>query len=153
MPFDPNIPPNNGPNSSAQMRGQLTSLKALIDATPQGPPGPPGPQGNAGPAGPQGPQGDPGPQGPQGDPGGPQGPQGEVGPAGPQGATGPQGDPGPQGPEGEVTSAQLNAAIAGTSNNTNAIALLSLNVSDPPTQAELQAVANKLDELINALRR
>ena len=32
MPFDPNIPANNSPNSSAQMRGQLTSLKALIDA-------------------------------------------------------------------------------------------------------------------------
>ena len=30
--FDPNIPANNSPNSSAQMRGQLTSLKALIDA-------------------------------------------------------------------------------------------------------------------------
>ncbi len=32
MPFDPALPANNSPNSSAQMRGQLTSLKALIDA-------------------------------------------------------------------------------------------------------------------------
>lgn len=32
MPFDPTIPIANSPNSSAQMRGQFTSLKALIDA-------------------------------------------------------------------------------------------------------------------------
>ncbi len=85
-----------------------------------------------------------GPAGPPGDPGGPQGPQGEPGLPG---------ETGPQGPPGEVTAAQLDATIAGTSTNTNAVALLSLNASDPPTQAELQAVANKLDELINALRR
>ena len=30
---------------------------------------------------------------------------------------------------------------------------LAMGVSDPPTQAEVQAIANKLDELINALRR
>ncbi len=30
--FDPTLPPNGGPLSSAQMRAQLTSLKALIDA-------------------------------------------------------------------------------------------------------------------------
>jgi hypothetical protein len=28
-----------------------------------------------------------------------------------------------------------------------------LVVSDPPTQGEVQQIANKLDELINALRR
>jgi hypothetical protein len=52
-----------------------------------------------------------------------------------------------------VTAAQLNAAISGTSNNTNGVAFLSLVVSDPPTQGEVQQIANKLDELIAALRR
>ncbi|MBL9132350.1 MAG: hypothetical protein JNG86_14190 [Verrucomicrobiaceae bacterium] len=32
MPFDPTKPANNSPNSSAEMRGQLTGLKDLIDA-------------------------------------------------------------------------------------------------------------------------
>jgi hypothetical protein len=32
MPFDPSKPANNSPNSSAEMRGQLAGLKALIDA-------------------------------------------------------------------------------------------------------------------------
>ena len=54
------------------------------------------------------------------------------------------------------TSAPPSAACqpqAGTSANTNAVSQLGLTVSDPPTQSELQAVANKLDELIAALRR
>jgi hypothetical protein len=45
------------------------------------------------------------------------------------------------------------AIRADASANTNTIALLGLTVSDPPTQAEVQALANKLDELILALRR
>ena len=32
MPFDPTLPVANSPNSSAEMRAQLTALKALIDA-------------------------------------------------------------------------------------------------------------------------
>jgi hypothetical protein len=48
---------------------------------------------------------------------------------------------------------QLADAIAGTPTNCNGVQLLNLTVSDPPTQSELQAVANKLDELISALRR
>ena len=32
MSFDPTKPANNSPNSSAEMRSQLTGLKALIDA-------------------------------------------------------------------------------------------------------------------------
>ena len=32
MPFDPSLPADHSPNSSAEMRGQLTALKALIDA-------------------------------------------------------------------------------------------------------------------------
>ena len=30
---------------------------------------------------------------------------------------------------------------------------MSMSVSDPPTQSEVQTIADKLDELINALRR
>jgi hypothetical protein len=47
----------------------------------------------------------------------------------------------------------LNSAIGGTSANSNGVAQLGLTFSDPPTQSELQAVANKLDELIAELRR
>ncbi len=35
----------------------------------------------------------------------------------------------------------------------DAVATLNLVVSDPPTQAEMQQVVNKLDELITAQRR
>lgn len=66
---------------------------------------------------------------------------------------GPPGPMGPQGRPGEVTAAQLSAAISGTSNHSNGVAQLSLVVSDPPTQGEVQQIANKLDELIAALRR
>lgn len=52
-----------------------------------------------------------------------------------------------------MTQAQLDSAVQGTSANTNAISLLNLTVSDPPAQAEVQSVANKVDELITALRR
>ena len=54
---------------------------------------------------------------------------------------------------GEVKNAQLTTAINGTSSNTNNVSTLGLTVSDPPTQSEVHALANKLDELINALRR
>ncbi|MBI5822086.1 MAG: hypothetical protein HZA88_24195 [Verrucomicrobia bacterium] len=220
MPFDPNLPADNSPLNAAEMRGQLTGLKADIDSIPVGPQGPPGSKGdkgdpgNAGPAGPAGSDGAPGPQGPAGEPGpaGPPGPnftmRGDwepwnsynsgdlvtyngnvyvsfqdgvsgpppdqdnrwkpltiVGPTGATGGQGPQGEPGavgpagndgapgPAGPPGEVTAQQLADAINGTSSNSNGIATLSLIVSDPPTQSEVQAVANKIDELIGALRR
>jgi hypothetical protein len=68
----------------------------------------------------------------------------------------PVGPPGPmdqQGPPGEVTAAQLNAAISGTSNNSNGVSLLNLIISNPPTQGEMQSITNKLVELIAALRR
>ncbi|MDZ4404958.1 hypothetical protein [Prosthecobacter sp.] len=58
-----------------------------------------------------------------------------------------------QGPPGEVTSMQLSTAINGTSSNSNAVSTLALAVNDPPTQAEAQSIAHKLDELILALRR
>ena len=118
-----------------------------------GPQGSPGSDGAIGPQGPQGPQGDPGgPPGPQGPPGndGMQGPQGNEGTQGPQGN---EGNQGPQGPPGEVTQAALDAAIASTSANTNAVSTLGMVVTNPPTQSEVQTLADKVDELIVALRR
>jgi len=52
-----------------------------------------------------------------------------------------------------ATSNAIASAIAGTSNNSNGVGNLSMGVSDPPTQGEVQAIADKLDELINARRR
>ena len=80
-------------------------------------------------------------------------PSGNEGPPGMNGGNGQDGAQGIQGAPGEVTNAALATAIAGTSGNSNGVATLGLVVSDPPTQAEVQAVANKLDELILALRR
>jgi hypothetical protein len=71
----------------------------------------------------------------------------------PRGADGNQGGEGPQGPPGEVTLQQLADAIDGTSANSNGVNTLDLIVSDPPTQGEVQQIANKIDELILALRR
>jgi hypothetical protein len=85
MPFDPTKPATNSPNSSAEMRGQLTSLNADIQT--------------------------------------------------------------------RATQADLAAQIGGTSANSNGVATLGMAVSDPPTQAEMQAIADKVDELINTLRR
>ncbi|HRJ11339.1 MAG TPA: hypothetical protein PK490_08245 [Prosthecobacter sp.] len=65
----------------------------------------------------------------------------------------PRGENGSDGPSGEVSQQQLDDAIAGTSPNSNAVATLGLSISDPPTAWEVQEVANKLDELIYALRR
>lgn len=141
MPFDPALPANGSPLVSAEMRGQLNALKDLIDAiatltaaqidgvT-------------------------------------------TVDPTESAGVSvsvsantlhftfaiprGPEGTPGTNGIDGlpgEVSQAVLDAAIAGTSGNSNGVGLLNLFVSDPPTQGELQAVANKVDELITALRR
>lgn len=124
MPFDPTKPANNSPNSSAEMRAQFTSLKALIDAIPAGPQGPPGPEGPAGPAG-----GPPGPQGPEG----PQGVPGEV-------------------TQTDLNNAVLNM-LGQSSNNSNGVGTLAITISDPPTQGEVQQIATKLDELINTLRR
>ncbi len=71
----------------------------------------------------------------------------------PRGFPGNDGGSGPQGSPGEVSNAQLNSAVNGTSNNSNAVSMLGMTVSDPPTQGEMQAIASKLDELILALRR
>ena len=45
------------------------------------------------------------------------------------------------------------AVLPQTSSNSNSVSLLSLTVSDPPMQWELQTIANRVDELINTLRR
>ncbi len=52
-----------------------------------------------------------------------------------------------------VTQAELSAGIDSTSANSNAVGTLGMAVSDPPTQGEVQAIADRLDELINALLR
>ena len=49
---------------------------------------------------------------------------------------------------------QIAAAIAATSSNSNGVGNLSLTIgSNPPQQSEVQPIADKVDELINALRR
>ncbi len=85
MPFDPTKPATNSPNSSAEMRSQLTSLNAEIQT--------------------------------------------------------------------RATAADLAAAIAGTSSNSNAVATLSQTADGGYNQTQMQDVLNKLDELINTLRR
>jgi len=132
MPFDPAKPANNAPNSSAEMRGQLTGLKALMDASQTitaaqvdgvntVPPGSPANVslsviGNTlhfifdl--------------------------PQGEVG------AT------------GEVSANDLTNAISGTSNNSNNVSTLGMGADGGYNPQQMQDLINKVDELINALRR
>jgi hypothetical protein len=60
---------------------------------------------------------------------------------------------GQSGPPGEVTTAALNAAIATTSSNSNAVVNLSELAEGTYNQTQMQNVINKVDELINALRR
>ncbi len=43
--------------------------------------------------------------------------------------------------------------ISGTARNPNSVAPIPFTVSNPPTQAELQAVVDKLNELIGSLQR
>lgn len=164
----------DGPPGPAGPQGEMGPTGPIGPQGPEGPQGPsggpPGPEGPAGPAGPTGPQGSPGEPGatgptgatgPQGDPGpigatgstGATGPAGDSGPQGNQGEMGPQGPQGPQGPAGDVSVPQLESAIAGTSSNSNAVTVLNLVVSDPPTRAEMQSLADKVQELILALRR
>ena len=89
MPFDPTKPATNSPNSSAEMRSQLTSLNADIQQ--------------------------------------------------------------------RATLNDLNNAIANalqqTSNNSNGVGTLGQGADGGYNQTQMQDVLNKLDELINALRR
>ena len=144
MPFDPAKPSNGSPNSSAEMRAQLTALKADIDAIPAGPAGPPGPEGPAFSNVQIGSviTGMPG--------------TGAAVSVTVNGSivelsfTIPAGDAGPM---GEVSSATLATQIAGTARDPIMVTDLMLAPSDPPTQADLLAVIAKVNELITALRR
>lgn len=159
MPFDPAKPVEGTLCDAAEMRSQLNALHDEILAIPQGPPGPPGPEGPAF--------------------GSAMVDSTGTLPAGSAAAASafllgnvlhfsfsiPQGPDGAAGPPGEVTNSQLateiataqttvtNAILPQTSANSNAVTALNLTVSNPPTQAEVQALADKLDELIAALRR
>jgi len=185
MPFDPALPQENTTADAAQMRAQLTGLKALIDAVPTITsahvdavntlfPGQPATVSVSITAGvlhvtfgiPQGATGADGPQGPPFANAVVDG----VNTLGPGSAATvdvsfdgtnvhftfgiPQGN---DGTPGEVTDADLSAAIgaviSGSSANTNGVTALGIGVNDPPTQSDVQTIANKVDELINALRR
>jgi hypothetical protein len=89
MPFDPTKPANNSPNSSAEMRSQLTSLNADIQ----------------------------------------------------QRAT-----------FNDLNNAIANA-LAQTSNNSNGVSTLGQSADGSYQQWQMQMLFDKLDELINALRR
>jgi hypothetical protein len=185
--FDPTQPATNSALSSAVMRSQLTSLKALIDAI----------------SAINSAQIDGVTTLPAGDPasvtidvtgntlhftfGIPQGVAGEAGPLGPPGppfadavvdgvTTLPAGDPaavsvsfdgslvhftfsipsgaeGAQGPPGEVTSSELSTAISTTALNPNSVSPLSQTALSYYDETQMQAVMNKLDELLAALTR
>lgn len=74
-------------------------------------------------------------------------------PRGADGSNGSNGADGDQGPPGEVTNAALASAIGGTSNNSNAVATLGQSADPNYQQSQIQDLINKVDELINALRR
>lgn len=132
MPFDPAKPANNSPNSSAEMRSQLTGLKALIDAiltiTSAQVDGvntvPPGNPANVS--------------------------LSVIGNTLHFTFDLPQGEVGPM---GEVSAADLSNAIIGTSNNTNGVSTLNQSADSNYNQSQMQDVLNKLDEFINAARR
>ncbi len=67
----------------------------------------------------------------------------------PQGAAGVQGEQGIQGPPGEVTLAELNNSISGTSANSNAVATLDTPFANPDDET----LRVKMNELLTALRR
>jgi hypothetical protein len=75
----------------------------------------------------------------------------------PRGQDGSNGSDGAQGPTGEVSEAMLSStignALSSTSANTNGVGTLGLTANPDYDQSQLQQLANKVDELINALRR
>lgn len=159
MAFDPALPANNALVRAEELRAQFNGLRELIDTIPQGAPGPPG---EAGPQGEPGPAGEPGPPFANAvvdevttlDPG-------ETATASAMMAGDtlhltfgiPRGETGGEGSPGEVSQGQLDDAITMTSANSNGVELLALSLSDPPSTVEVQAVVDKLNELIAALRR
>jgi hypothetical protein len=67
----------------------------------------------------------------------------------PRGSDGSNGSDGSQGPPGEISQAQLNSAISGTSNNTNAVSTLDNGFADP----DMEALRQKVNEMILNGRR
>ena len=167
--FNPSLPANGSPNSSAEMRAQLNGLNDKIDAVPVGPPGAAGQgfvfrgawDGGAGyvpydvvthagaaflcvaPVLPT-------PVEPQDIPTHWQ----IFAQRGSDGTPGGQGLPGADGAPGEVTHAALDAAIAGTSASTNAVATLdTLFTNDPLSLADGELLRANYNALVLALRR
>ena len=60
---------------------------------------------------------------------------------------------GQSGPPGEVSLADMNAAIATTSSNSNAVTMLSQVADAEYSQTQMQSLFTKVDELLMALRR
>jgi hypothetical protein len=52
-----------------------------------------------------------------------------------------------------IAGVSLTDSIYGTAQNPDSVAALSQTISNPPTQAQVQNIQNKLNELINALAR
>lgn len=194
--FDPAQPANGSALSSAVMREQLTSLKALIDAIVSITaaqvdgvttlnPGDPAtvtltvdgsllrfsfgiPKGNDGQTGQTGSDGQPGQPGAQGPPFA-QAIVDAVNTLNPgESATVtvsfdgthvhftygiPRGAEGIQGPAGEVTTAQLSSAISGTAQNPASVSPLSAVADGSYNPTQMQQVMDKLDELLNAIKR
>ena len=67
----------------------------------------------------------------------------------PRGSDGSNGSDGAQGPPGEISQAQLNSAISGTSANTNSVGTLETGFPDP----DMEAMRQKLNEMILNGRR
>lgn len=67
----------------------------------------------------------------------------------PRGNDGSNGSDGSQGPPGDISQAQLNSAISGTSANTNSVGTLDSPFADP----DLEAMRQKLNEMILNGRR
>ncbi len=70
-------------------------------------------------------------------------------PRGNNGSNGSNGSDGAQGPPGEISQAQLNSAINGTSNNTNGVSTLDTGFADP----DMEALRQKVNEMILNGRR
>ncbi|MEK0449508.1 MAG: hypothetical protein RL088_1776 [Verrucomicrobiota bacterium] len=143
MPFDPTIPADGAFATGAALRGQFNALKALIDAIPAGPPGPQGPVFASVQIG----------SVTTGAPG--SAASASVNTFGNNveiSFTIPEGQPG-----SGVTIIDVNNAIANeiasTARNPSTVSDLSLLPSPTPTQSDLLAVIDKLNELLAALRR
>jgi len=136
--FNPALPEDGALVVAEVLRDQFNGLAEMIAAVPAGPPGPQGPEGAQGPVGPEG-------------------AQGPVGQTGQEGQAGPQGPPGPAGPPGEVTTVDLNNAIAAaltamtanSSANSNAVSTLNTPFADP----DAEALRVAFNGLVGVLRR